>query len=114
MKVAVSEAIEGACARPSSEWRLIRWFFRAGGEQTIFQASDIKGSEWVDNALLTNPNSTEQWLRNALIFLPDHPLLHIALAGFESYLRRAAFLRLFGLGGFRKTALFARAPPICC
>ena len=37
----------------------------------------------VDNALLTNPNVTEEWVRNALILLPNHPLLHIALAGFE-------------------------------
>lgn len=59
----------------------------------------------VDNALLTNPNATEQWLRNALIFLPDHPLLHIALAGFESDIRRAAFLRLFGLARLPKNSV---------
>jgi tetratricopeptide (TPR) repeat protein len=51
----------------------------------------------VENALLTNLNVTQQWLRNALVFLPDHPLLHIALAGFESDSKRADFLRSFGL-----------------
>ena len=95
---------------PRPNGRFIRWFFRAGGEQTIFPASDVKDSEWVDNALMTNPNATEQWLRNALIFLPDHPLLHIALAGFESDLKRADFLRLFGLARLLKNSVIcARA-----
>ena len=66
--------------------------------------------EWVDNALLTNPNVTEQWLRNALVFLPDHPLLHIALAGFETDPKRADFLRSFGLARLPKDSVFcARA-----
>ena len=68
--------------RPNA--RFVRWFFSTGGDRTIFPASDVKIAEWVDNALLTNPNVTEEWLRNALVFLPDHPLLHIALAGFET------------------------------
>ena len=81
--------------RPNA--RFIPWFFSTGGEQTIFPASDIKVIEWVDNALLTNPNVAEEWVRNALIFLPNHPLLHIALAGFETDSKRADFLRSFGL-----------------
>jgi WD40 repeat protein/serine/threonine protein kinase len=77
--------------------RFIPWFFSTGGERTIFPASDVNVAEWVDNALLTNPYVTEKWLRNALIFLPNHPLLHIALAGFETDSKRADFLRSFGL-----------------
>jgi hypothetical protein len=77
--------------------RFIPWFFSTGGERTIFPASDVNVAEWVDNALLTNPYVTEEWLRNALIFLPNHPLLHIALAGFETDSKRADFLRSFGL-----------------
>lgn len=34
----------------------------------------------MDNAFFTNPNITAEWLRNALAFLPDQPLLLIALA----------------------------------
>src|SRR5271166_737493 len=49
--------------------RFIRWFFSTGGDRTIFPASDIKVVEWVDNALLTNPNVNEEWVRNALVFL---------------------------------------------
>jgi hypothetical protein len=77
--------------------RFIRWFFSTGSDRTIFPAGDVKVAEWVDNALLTNLNVTEQYLRDALILLPDHPLLHIALAGFETDSKRADFLRSFGL-----------------
>ena len=85
--------------------RFIRWFFSTGGDRTIFPASDVKIAEWVDNALLTNPNVTEEWLRNALIFLPNHPLLHIALAGFETDSKRADFLRSFGLARLPKNSV---------
>jgi len=64
----------------------------------------------VDNALLTNPNVTEEWLRNGLIHLPDHALLHITLAGFETDSKRADFLRSFGLARLPKNSLLcARA-----
>jgi hypothetical protein len=62
----------------------------------------------VDNALLTNPNVTEEWTRNALAFLPDHPLLHIALAGFEAASKRADFLRSFGLARLPKNSAVCR------
>jgi hypothetical protein len=94
--------------RPNA--RFIRWFFSTGGDRTIFPASNVKVGEWMDNALLTNPNITEEWLRNALIFLPDHPLLHIALARFEIDSKRADFLRSFGLARLsKKSALCTRA-----
>jgi hypothetical protein len=80
-----------------SNARFIRWFFSNSSDRTIFPASDTKVIEWVDNALLTNPNVTEEWVRNALVFFPDHALLHIALAGFETDSKRADFLRSFGL-----------------
>jgi hypothetical protein len=64
--------------------RFIQWFCSAGNDRTIFPASEVKVVEWVENALLTNPNVNEEWVRNALILVPDHPLLHIALAGFET------------------------------
>jgi hypothetical protein len=64
----------------------------------------------VDNALLTNSNVTEEWLRNALVFLPDHPLLHVALAGFETDSKRADFLRSLGLARLpRKSVVCTRA-----
>jgi WD40 repeat protein/serine/threonine protein kinase len=80
-----------------SNARFIRWFFSTSNDRTIFPASDTRVIEWVDNALLTNPNVTEEWVRNALVFFPDHPLLHIALAGFETDSTPADFLRSFGL-----------------
>jgi hypothetical protein len=52
--------------------------------------------------LLANSNVTEEWVRNALIFLPDHPLLHVALAGFETDPKRADFLRSFSLARLPK------------
>ena len=88
-----------------SNARFIRWFFSTGNDRTIFPASDIKVIEWVDNALLTNPNVTEEWVRNALVFFPDHPLLHIALAGFETDSKRADFLRSFGLARLPKNSI---------
>ena len=88
--------------------RFIRWFFSTGGDRTIFPASDVKIAEWVDNALLTNPNVTEEWVRNALVFLPDHPLLHVALAGFEADSKRADFLRSLGLARLPKNSAFCR------
>jgi hypothetical protein len=90
--------------------RFIQWFCSAGNDRTIFPASDVKVVEWVENALLTNPNVNEEWVRNALIFLPDHPLLHIALAGFETDSKRADFLRSFGLARLpKKSAVCTRA-----
>ena len=68
----------------------------------------MKIAEWVDNALLTNSNVTEEWIRNALIFLPNHPLLHIALAGFETDSKRADFLRSFGLARLPKSSVVCR------
>ena len=93
-------------AGPSA--RFIRWFFSPGSDRTIFPASDVKIAEWVDNALLTNSNVTEEWIRNALIFLPNHPLLHIALAGFETDSKRADFLRSFGLARLPKSSAVCR------
>ena len=92
--------------RPNA--RFIRWFFSTGGNRTIFPASDIKVAEWVDNALLTNPNVTEGWVRNALNVLPDQPLLHIALAGFEADAQCGDFLRSFGLRRLPKNSAFCR------
>jgi len=88
--------------------RFMRWFFSTGSDRTIFPASDVKIAEWVDNALLTNPNVTEEWVRNALILLPNHPLLHIALAGFETDPKRADFLCSFGLARLPKNGVFYR------
>jgi hypothetical protein len=88
--------------------RLMRWFFSTGSDRTIFPASDVKIAECVDNALLTNSNLTEQWVRNALGFLANHPLLHIALAGFETDSKRADFLRSFGLARLPKNSAFCR------
>ena len=90
-------------ARPNA--RFIRWFFSARGDRTIFPASDVKVVEWVDNAVLTNPNLTEEWVRNALVFLPQHPLLHIGLARFETDSKRADFLRSFGLARLPKNSV---------
>jgi WD40 repeat protein/tetratricopeptide (TPR) repeat protein len=85
--------------------RFVQWFFGTGGDRTIFPASDTKVTEWIDNALLTNPGVTEEWLRNALGFLPDNPLLHIALARFESDSGRSDFLRSFGLARLPKNSI---------
>jgi WD40 repeat protein/serine/threonine protein kinase len=88
--------------------RFIRWFFGTGSDRTIFPASDVKVAQWVDNALLTNSNLTEEWIRNALILLPNHPLLHIALAVFETDSKRADFLRSFGLARLPKNSAVCR------
>ena len=85
--------------------RFIRWFFSTAGDRTVSPASDVKVAEWVDNTLLTNPSVTEEWLRNALVFLPDNPLLHIALAAFETDSKRADFLRSFGLARLPKNSV---------
>ena len=90
---------------PGASARFIQWFFSTGSARTIFPASGVKIAEWVDNALLTNPNVTEQWVRNALGFFPNHPLLHITLAGFETDSRRADFLRSFGLARLPKEGI---------
>jgi WD40 repeat protein/serine/threonine protein kinase len=82
---------------PGPSQRFVRWFFSTGSDRTIFPASDLKVAEWVQNALLTNSRVTEEWVRNALACLPDHPLLHIALAGSETDSKRADFLRSLGL-----------------
>ena len=95
---------------PGPSARFIRWFFSTGSDRTVFPASNVKIAEWVDNGLLTNPNVTEEWVRNALILLPNHPLLHIALAGFETDSKRADFLRSFGLARLPKnSAICTRA-----
>jgi len=90
---------------PRVDAPFLRWFFSTGNGRTIFPASEVKVADWVNNVLLTNQNLTEQWVRNALVFLPDHPLLHIALARFETDPKRADFLRLFGLARLHKDNL---------
>jgi WD40 repeat protein len=102
----LASRLKASAEGPRPGARLLRWLLSKGSERTIFPASDTKATEWVDNALLTNQNATEQWLRNALVFLPDHPLLHIALAGFETDSRRADFLRAFGLARLPKDSIF--------
>ena len=62
----------------------------------------------MDNALLTNANVTEEWVRNALLVFPGHPLLHIALAEFETDSKRADFRRLFGLARLPKSSAICR------
>jgi len=59
----------------------------------------------VDDVLLTNSNLSEEWVRNALVFLPDHPLLHLALAGFEMDPKSADFLCSFGLARLPKNSV---------
>jgi hypothetical protein len=101
----LTQQLKGLAQGPGPNSRFIRWFFSTGSDRTIFPASDVKIAEWVDNALLTNLNLTEEWVRNALIFLPDHPLLHIALAGSETDSKRADFLRSFGLARLPKNSI---------
>jgi WD40 repeat protein len=94
----------------SPDARFLRWFLDAGPNRTIFPASIVKATEWIEAALLTNPDVTEPWLRNALSYVPDHALLHIALAKFQPNQERAAFLRSFGLARLPKNStLCARA-----
>jgi WD40 repeat protein/serine/threonine protein kinase len=85
--------------------RFLRWLFSTGSDRTIFPASHTRGIEWVNNALFTNPSVNEEWMRNALVIFPDHPLLHIALAGFETDAKRADFLRSFGLARLPKNSV---------
>jgi WD40 repeat protein len=85
--------------------RFLRWFFSTERDRTIFPASDVRVVEWIDNALLTNPTVTEDWLRNALVFLPNNSLLHVALARFETDSVRADFLRSFGLDRLPKDSV---------
>jgi len=102
----LTRQLEALAQSPLPNARFLRWFFSTGSDRTIFPASDVKVAEWVDNALLTNPNVAEQWLRNALVFLPDHPLLHIALAGLETDSKRADFLCSFGFTRLPKDSVF--------
>jgi len=79
-----------------------QWFLTAGGERTLFPASNTKEVDWVHNALLTNADLSEEWLRSALLSLPGDPELHVALAKFENNPQRADFLRAFGLSRLPK------------
>jgi WD40 repeat protein/energy-coupling factor transporter ATP-binding protein EcfA2 len=93
--------------RPSMEARLasaqfMQWFLSAGGERTLFPASNTKAVEWIHNAVLTNADLSEEWLRSTLVLLPDDPLLHVTLANFEHNPQRADFLRAFGLARLPK------------
>jgi WD40 repeat protein/serine/threonine protein kinase len=101
----LTEQLKKSVQGLGSNARFIRWFFTIGSDRTVFPASNVKVAEWVDNTLLTNPNVTEEWLRNALVSLPAHPLLHIALAGFATDLKQANFLRSFGLERLPKNSV---------
>jgi hypothetical protein len=91
---------------PDPNARFLHWFFSTAGERTTFPASAVKVSDWVNNALLTNLNLTREWMQSALAFLPDNPLLHIALAGFETDSKRANFFRSFGLARLPDSSAF--------
>ena len=97
-----------------SNARFIRWFFSSGSDRTIFPASDIKVIEWVDNALLTNPNVTEQWVRNALVFFPITRCFISHWRGLKLTPSALTFFAHSAWRDFRKTALSARAPARCC
>jgi WD40 repeat protein len=102
--------LNALAAGDDPEARFLRWFLGTGGTRTVFPAGDTKVADWIDNALLTNPDLTEVWLRNALLFLPDNALLHLGLAKFETDSGRADFLRSFGLARLPKdSALCVRA-----
>jgi WD40 repeat protein len=88
-------------ARPVGS-QFIQWFLSAGGERMLFPGSKTTAVEWVHNALSTNADLSEEWLRSTLVALPDDPLLHVALAKFEGDPRRADFLRAFGLARLPK------------
>jgi hypothetical protein len=45
-------------------------------------------------------------VRSALVLLPNHPLLDIALAGFETDSKRADFLSSFGLARLPRNSIF--------
>jgi hypothetical protein len=98
----ITRQLKGLARDDRPNARFIRWFFSPGNARTIFPAGDVRVEEWIENALLTNQNVNEEWIRNALVFLPNHPLLHIALAGFETNSKRADFLRAFGLARLPK------------
>jgi hypothetical protein len=104
--VAVNEAIGGLGAKPPFECALSRVVLQHRKSPNDLSGERRQVAEWVDNALLTNPNVAEQWLRNALVFLPDHPLLHLALAGLETDSKRADFLCSFGLARLPKDSVF--------
>jgi len=85
--------------------QFIQWFLGAGGERTLFPASNTKVIDWVHNALLTSADLSQEWLRSTLISLPDDPLVHVALAKFENDPQRADFLRAFGLARLPKDSV---------
>lgn len=93
---------------PGPTARFIRWFLSPGSDRTIFPASDVKAAGWVENALLLDSNVSEGWVRNALAFLPDQPLLHVGPAGFEPDAQRANFLRSSGAGRLPKNGVVCR------
>ncbi|MBV8970361.1 MAG: PQQ-binding-like beta-propeller repeat protein, partial [Verrucomicrobia bacterium] len=105
-RVELASQLKQLAALSDSSGRFIRWFFSIGDERTIFPASETKTSEWVNNALLTNPHVAESWLQDALTVCPDHSLLHIALSEFELDSARADFLRSFGLARLPKNQDF--------
>ncbi len=109
----LTRQLKNSAQGPGPNARFLRWFF-SGSDRTIFPASDVKIAEWVDNALLTNPNVTAEWVRDALVFLPDHSLLHIALAEFETALCALTFFAHSAWRGYRRTVLSVRAPARCC
>jgi WD40 repeat protein/tetratricopeptide (TPR) repeat protein len=90
------DAIHLMAAQPESA-HFAQWFFGAGSGRTIFPGSSVKAVEWIHNTLLTNPDLTQDWVRTALLSAPNDPILHVALAGFETNPERADFLRSFGL-----------------
>jgi WD40 repeat protein/tetratricopeptide (TPR) repeat protein len=90
--------------RPASG-QFIQWFLTAGGERTLFPGSKTKAIDWVHNALFTNADLSEEWLRSTLVSLPDDPLLHVALAKFENDPQRADFLRAYGLARLPKDSV---------
>ena len=85
--------------------QFIQWFLSAGGERTLFPGCNTRAVEWIHNALLTNADLSEEWLRSAMVSLPDDPLLHVALAKFENDPQRADFLRAFGMARLPKDSV---------
>jgi hypothetical protein len=80
--------------------RLLRWRLLAPEKRPVNPYSTVTQAEAVDLIIQPDMNSAEA--RHAYDLDPWHPLIHLALAGFEKDSTRADFLRRYLLDRFPK------------
>ena len=97
-KAIVEKAVAASPADDSFYFRLARWFLADPATRPLQPGGTLTARENAD--VLVRPEAIDLEIEHAYDIDPTHPLIHLALARFETNLARAEFLRRYSLNRF--------------